>query len=257
MKNKKLTSIISILLSLTLLISACANTAEETENSTSIESSSTTSTVDLTTVAESTSTTSSTSETTSTSEEETSSQTTQKASTKGATTTTSTTVADTSSSTTTQTSSSTTSTTTTTRATTTAAPTTTTIPTTTEAVNLKVSLTIDLTSLADNPELLGEPLHSTLVPESGYITANTTIDIGAGDNPIDILQRFLDAYQIPYDIRSGAYVAAINNIYEFMAGGESGWAYSVNGIYPEYGARDYVLQDGDVVVWEYLTEKAF
>ena len=43
----------------------------------------------------------------------------------------------------------------------------------------------------------------------------------------------------------------INQLYEFDCGKNSGWMYSVNGEYPNYGASSYNLKDGDKVEWRY------
>ena len=47
------------------------------------------------------------------------------------------------------------------------------------------------------------------------------------------------------------YIEGINNLYEFDCGQNSGWMYSVNGEYPNYGASSYNLKDGDKVEWRY------
>lgn len=47
------------------------------------------------------------------------------------------------------------------------------------------------------------------------------------------------------------YVEGINQLYEFDCGKNSGWMYSVNGEYPNYGASSYNLKDGDKVEWRY------
>ena len=36
------------------------------------------------------------------------------------------------------------------------------------------------------------------------------------------------------------YVEGINQLYEFDCGKNSGWMYSVNGEYPNYGASSYI-----------------
>lgn len=41
---------------------------------------------------------------------------------------------------------------------------------------------------------------------------------------------------------------------EFDAGPNSGWKYTVNGVAPGMGMADRILEDGDVVVWYYVTD---
>ena len=38
---------------------------------------------------------------------------------------------------------------------------------------------------------------------------------------------------------------------EFDNGPDSGWLYTVNNIYPILGLEQYVLEDGDAIIWNY------
>jgi len=49
----------------------------------------------------------------------------------------------------------------------------------------------------------------------------------------------------------GAYVAGINQLYEYSCGALSGWLFRVNGGTPGHGSGKYELQDGDVIEWLY------
>ena len=51
----------------------------------------------------------------------------------------------------------------------------------------------------------------------------------------------------------GTYVAAIGGLAEKQHGGTSGWMYSVNGATPMTACSNYVLSNGDNVVWYYVT----
>ncbi len=51
----------------------------------------------------------------------------------------------------------------------------------------------------------------------------------------------------------GTYVAAIGGLAEKQYGGTSGWMYSVNGSTPMTACSNYVLSNGDNVVWYYVT----
>lgn len=50
----------------------------------------------------------------------------------------------------------------------------------------------------------------------------------------------------------GTYVAAIGGLAEKQYGGTSGWMYSVNGSTPMTACSNYVLSNGDNVVWYYV-----
>ena len=58
-------------------------------------------------------------------------------------------------------------------------------------------------------------------------------------------------------IYNSAYVEGIHNLYEFDCGFQSGWMYSVNGWYPNYGASRYALKQGDVVQWRYTCDYGY
>ncbi len=51
----------------------------------------------------------------------------------------------------------------------------------------------------------------------------------------------------------GTYVAAIGGLAEKEHGSTSGWMYSVNGVTPNTACSNYVLSNGDTVVWYYVT----
>lgn len=51
----------------------------------------------------------------------------------------------------------------------------------------------------------------------------------------------------------GTYVAAIGGLAEKQYGGTSGWMYSVNGSTPMTACSNYVLSNGENVVWYYVT----
>ena len=51
----------------------------------------------------------------------------------------------------------------------------------------------------------------------------------------------------------GTYVAAIGGLAEKEHGGTSGCMYSVNGVTPNTACSNYVLSNGDTVVWYYVT----
>ncbi len=57
-----------------------------------------------------------------------------------------------------------------------------------------------------------------------------------------------------YDKFESVYVQSIDGDGEFDHGPLSGWMYSVNGRYPDYGASQYDLKEGDVLRWRYTTD---
>ncbi len=99
-----------------------------------------------------------------------------------------------------------------------------------------VTVTVSVTSSA-----VGNPVSS-----GGTFTFNE------GATPYDALCALglsINARPSSY----GTYVAAIGGLAEKEHGGTSGWMYSVNGITPNTACSNYVLSNGDTVVWYYVT----
>lgn len=99
-----------------------------------------------------------------------------------------------------------------------------------------VTVTVSVTSSA-----VGNPVSS-----GGTFTFNE------GATPYDALC----ALGLSINARSssyGTYVAAIGGLAEKEHGGTSGWMYSVNGKTPNTACSNYILKNGDTVVWYYVT----
>jgi len=94
----------------------------------------------------------------------------------------------------------------------------------------------------------------------GYkIMSAKTVSFSEGETVFDVLYRECRESKIHMASRmtpfyNGAYIEGIDNLYEFDAGELSGWMYSVNGWYPNYGSSQYYLSDGDVIAWRYTCD---
>ena len=101
-----------------------------------------------------------------------------------------------------------------------------------------------------------------LVPADGVILPTTTVTFTEGESVFDVLQRLCRENGIHMEsswtpMYNSAYVEGINNLYEFDVGSLSGWMYSVNGWFPNYGCSRYALQNGDVVKWVYTCDLGY
>lgn len=103
--------------------------------------------------------------------------------------------------------------------------------------------------------------------ESNYVTVTVSVTSSAVGNPVfsggtftfnegatvyDALCALglsVNAHGSSY----GTYVSAIGGLAEKQYGGTSGWMYSVNGTTPMTACSNYVLSNGDNVVWYYVT----
>lgn len=119
------------------------------------------------------------------------------------------------------------------------------------------TLTIRCDTLVGKPEDLDEA-KAELVPASGLLYS-ATVSFTAGESVFDVLQRAMKEAGIPMEFTSvpvygSAYIEGIANLYEFDCGPLSGWVYSVNGVFPNYGCSKYTLKDGDEVLWQYTCD---
>lgn len=103
--------------------------------------------------------------------------------------------------------------------------------------------------------------------QPGYVTVTVSVTSSAVGNPVSSSGTFtfnegataydaLCALGLSVNARGtsyGTYVAAIGGLAEMEHGGKSGWMYSVNGVTPNTACSNYVLKNGDNVVWYYVT----
>ena len=119
-----------------------------------------------------------------------------------------------------------------------------------------VSITCE--TLAADPSRC-DPAKAALIPADGILLAPTALELREGETAFDLLLRacrqngiHLEFSETPlYD---SAYIEGIGNLYEFDAGELSGWMFSVNGVFPNYGCSQYTLQPGDTVCWRYTCD---
>ncbi|MCM1114465.1 MAG: DUF4430 domain-containing protein [Clostridium sp.] len=120
------------------------------------------------------------------------------------------------------------------------------------------TFSIECSTILNNIEKLDSG-KKHLVPSNGIILSSSTVEFSDGESVYDVLQRVCKDNKIQMEaswtgIYNSAYIEGINNLYEFDCGSASGWKYSVNGWYPNYGCSKYLLKQGDVVAWRYTCD---
>ncbi len=128
----------------------------------------------------------------------------------------------------------------------------------TETQVLTVTLSVVCDEILQNMDRLDENKRG-IVPEDGVIFPVTEIEFYEGETVFNVLLREMKRNQIHMEytntpIYNSAYIEGIGNLYEFDCGPLSGWIYSVNGWFPNYGVSGYVLADGDEIVLSYTCE---
>ena len=99
----------------------------------------------------------------------------------------------------------------------------------------------------------------SLVPEDGIMLAATEVEFTGGESVFDVFRKVLREEKLHFEYVDASaydsvYIEGIGNIYEFDCGPQSGWMYSINGIYPGLGCSAYTLADGDVIVFHYTCD---
>ena len=120
------------------------------------------------------------------------------------------------------------------------------------------TITIACDTILDNTKNLNEE-KAPFVPKDGTILPKTQVSFSEGDTVFEVLNKVCEAagIQIEYSytpMYESYYIEGINHLYEFDCGNLSGWMYSVNGWFPNYGCSKYRLKDGDSIKWLYTCE---
>ena len=123
---------------------------------------------------------------------------------------------------------------------------------------LTCTISIDCKTILDNLDNL-RASKADYVPADGWILYKSTVEFEQGDTVFDVLKRVTKAAGIQMESKwtpmyNSYYVEGINQLYEFDCGEQSGWMYSVNGWYPNYGCSSYELKDGDKIEWRYTCD---
>ena len=120
------------------------------------------------------------------------------------------------------------------------------------------TISIDCKTILDNLDDL-RASKADYVPADGWILYKSTVEFEQGDTVFDVLKWVTKAAGIQMESKwtpmyNSYYVEGINQLYEFDCGEQSGWMYSVNGWYPNYGCSSYELKDGDKIEWRYTCD---
>lgn len=120
------------------------------------------------------------------------------------------------------------------------------------------SILIECTSVFSNLSKL-EPGIIDTIPSDGIILEQAKETFTEGETVFDILKRLCAEKKIHIDfewvpVYNSSYVSAINNLYEFDCSNLSGWLYSVNGWFPNYGPSCYEVKNNDIIEWRYTCD---
>ena len=123
---------------------------------------------------------------------------------------------------------------------------------------LTCTLEIRCDTLLDSLDKLPAEKHG-LVPENGVLFPVTEVEFTGGASVFDVFRQVLREEKLHFEYVDASaydsvYIEGIGNIYEFDCGSQSGWMFSVNGVYPGLGCSSYTLADGDAIVFSYTCD---
>lgn len=128
-----------------------------------------------------------------------------------------------------------------------------------------VTLTITRASLSGDYitvifSLLGDSHHSdgsTHTLAEGNLTtwiAPTTYTVSAESTVLEVLEQALTENNMSWTNAGGNYITEVNGLAAFDNGSNSGWMFTLNGIYGSYGVKEQTLSDGDTIVFHYTDD---
>ncbi len=98
----------------------------------------------------------------------------------------------------------------------------------------------------------------TIKTDTGIWLDDTQVQIAENGTVYDALIAAIDSKDITVTGAEEGYVSAITKngvtLAEFGKGKNSGWLYKVNGVEVKIGLKDFVLSDGDAVLWYYVAD---
>ena len=123
---------------------------------------------------------------------------------------------------------------------------------------MNCTISISCATILDNMDAC-DPDKREQVPQDGVILAPVEVGFHTGENVFDVLQRVCRENRIQMESKwtplyESAYIQGIHNLYEFDVGSGSGWMYSVNDWYPNYGCGVYFVKPGEVIEWNYTCD---
>ena len=119
---------------------------------------------------------------------------------------------------------------------------------------------IECKTILDNKDKLKKGLEKFVRDDA--VIFSKTVGFDSVEIVYDILRRICDENGIQMEASytpafSSYYVEGINNLYEFDCGQGSGWMYSVNGVFPNYGCSSYKPASNDKIAFRYTCELGY
>lgn len=118
-----------------------------------------------------------------------------------------------------------------------------------ESITVSIRFNTDRVSGSTQAESLQSKMRTASVGSTGtlYVTLSDSKTV------MDALLAASSTAGFTVNYTNSSYGAYVTGIEGLNAGGAAGWMYKVNGVMPMTGAGNYTLQNGDTIVWGYVT----
>ncbi len=118
-----------------------------------------------------------------------------------------------------------------------------------ESITVSIRFNTDCVSGSTQAESLQSKMRTASVGSTGtlYVT------LSGSKTVMDALLAASSTAGFTVNYTGSTYGAYVTGIEGLNAGGAAGWMYKVNGVMPMTGAGNYTLQNGDTIVWGYVT----
>lgn len=123
---------------------------------------------------------------------------------------------------------------------------------------LTCTISINCSTILKNMDKLDSD-RKEFVPKDGWILAPVEVEFKDGDTVLDVLSKVCKQNNIQLEhsytpVYGSSYIEGINQLYEFNCGELSGWMFSVDGWFPNYGCDKYEVSDGETIAWVYTCD---
>lgn len=114
-----------------------------------------------------------------------------------------------------------------------------------------VYIQIRCDKVAEVPEKLTDPELAQYIPDDGVALARLKYIANDGDSALHILEKICSNKNIEINKTTEGVIQSIGYFKNGDCGQGSGWVYTVNGKLMDENPADYIVRDGDEIVWAF------
>lgn len=121
-----------------------------------------------------------------------------------------------------------------------------------DTANVHIQIRCD--EVAGAPDMLTDPALAEYIPEDGIAMARLKYIAKEGDSVLEILEKICSNNNIEVKKDKEGFIETIGYLKNGDCGGNSRWAYTVNGELRKEKPADCKVTDGDEIVWAFTLD---